>query len=261
MPRRKRTREKIEEALRDNLRVNATPVAPEEPSAKKRRQTRLHTNKRNLNKALQAIRIGDGDEDSRPAAAPLSTVPAPGIISRMEQPCAVAPVTLLRHPTWWPSSVGDATRSNNVAGGQQYRCRRRTGIVTERAARAQRPAHERVIERERNRLRQATSPANRTEQQLHTHRELDRLRLLEVRTNHTEADAGEARERNRLGQLRTRANRTDDEEYADRENDRIRQQQLRGDHTEAEEEADRERNRLHLQQARANSTEEEQDEE
>ena len=57
MPRRKRTREEIEEALRDNERVNATPAAPEEPAAKKRRQARRRTKRCNLNKAFEAIRI------------------------------------------------------------------------------------------------------------------------------------------------------------------------------------------------------------
>ncbi|KAE8915459.1 hypothetical protein PF003_g930 [Phytophthora fragariae] len=51
------TPEEIEQAMRDNERLNATPAAPEEPAVKKRRQARRRSKCYNLNKEFQALNV------------------------------------------------------------------------------------------------------------------------------------------------------------------------------------------------------------
>jgi hypothetical protein len=61
MGRRKRTREELEEARRENESVNATPAAAEDPTAKRRRQVRRSNKRRNITKALEAMSIIEGE--------------------------------------------------------------------------------------------------------------------------------------------------------------------------------------------------------
>ncbi|ETK86940.1 hypothetical protein F441_08653 [Phytophthora nicotianae CJ01A1] len=56
---RKRTREEIEEALRENERVNATQVGPEDPEDKRRRKARRRQNDSRLNKARRELNLTD----------------------------------------------------------------------------------------------------------------------------------------------------------------------------------------------------------
>ncbi|KAG7378622.1 hypothetical protein PHYPSEUDO_009832 [Phytophthora pseudosyringae] len=126
MPRRKQTREEIEEVLRDNLRVNATPTAPDDPAGKKRRQSRGRARKRNLNKALEAIQIGGGDENKHTCA----TITASTIASRVEQAYAIAPVPIDTTPAI--DLMARRRRQRNVEQQRRRRaanrCRRRIGI-------------------------------------------------------------------------------------------------------------------------------------
>ncbi|GMF61168.1 unnamed protein product [Phytophthora fragariaefolia] len=56
---RKWTREGIQEALRQNSRVNATPAALEETTEKRKRQRRRANKKRNLLKELEALSVAE----------------------------------------------------------------------------------------------------------------------------------------------------------------------------------------------------------
>lgn len=133
MPRRKRTREEIEEALRDNERVNATPAVAEEPAVKKRRQTRRRTNRSNLKKAFQAIQIADEDAittttvEARPTMAFAAIVPP--LLWR--NPNQVLFVLLQSQPTHWPNNV-NVLRSYVDRGVQLFQPLRNSGSETEK---------------------------------------------------------------------------------------------------------------------------------
>ncbi|GMF45672.1 unnamed protein product [Phytophthora fragariaefolia] len=78
----KRTCKEIEQAMRDNERVNATPAAPEEPAAKNWRQARRRSKRYNLNKEFQALAVdvteGTTAAASRPPVTTAVQDPAPG---------------------------------------------------------------------------------------------------------------------------------------------------------------------------------------
>ncbi|GMF50133.1 unnamed protein product [Phytophthora fragariaefolia] len=100
----KRTREEIEQAMRDNERLNGTLAAPEEPAAKKRRQARRRSKRYNLNKEFQALAV-DATEGTTAAASrpPVTTAvqePAPG---------TGVPLALVHTPILAPT-VNDADR-------------------------------------------------------------------------------------------------------------------------------------------------------
>ncbi|KAE8881370.1 hypothetical protein PF002_g16140 [Phytophthora fragariae] len=87
-PKRKRTPEEIEQAIRDNERINATPAAPEEPAAKKRCQARRRSKCYNLNKEFQALDVA-GDVTAAPVEASVfveNTITQPPGVRRDEQP-------------------------------------------------------------------------------------------------------------------------------------------------------------------------------
>ncbi|KAG3092326.1 hypothetical protein PI124_g19953 [Phytophthora idaei] len=65
--RRIRTREEIEEDLRQNEHDNAAPDGIEDRAAKRRRQSRLSSNKCRLNKELATLIALDGVENSAPS--------------------------------------------------------------------------------------------------------------------------------------------------------------------------------------------------
>ncbi|GMF53774.1 unnamed protein product [Phytophthora fragariaefolia] len=78
----KRMPKEIDQAMRDNERVNATPAASEEPAAEKRRQARLRSKRYNLNNEFQALAVDATEATtvavSRPMVAAAVQEPAPG---------------------------------------------------------------------------------------------------------------------------------------------------------------------------------------
>ncbi|GMF52107.1 unnamed protein product [Phytophthora fragariaefolia] len=81
---RKWTREAIEEALRQNARVNATPAALEETTEKRKRQRRRASKKRNLLKEVEALSVV-GSESVVPAANAVQVQTIPQDPTTLEQ--------------------------------------------------------------------------------------------------------------------------------------------------------------------------------
>ncbi|GMF54501.1 unnamed protein product [Phytophthora fragariaefolia] len=138
----KRTREEIEQAMRDNERVNATPAAPDEPAAKKRRLARRRRKRYNLNKGFQALAVDTAQAST--AAAGLLQVPA-----------AIPPPT----PAYVPAHIPTPVLALASVAEQQ---RPNTHPAQGRRRRASLPASQQERARTRDRERARARRANRT---------------------------------------------------------------------------------------------------
>ncbi|KAE8994533.1 hypothetical protein PR001_g20370 [Phytophthora rubi] len=117
---RKRTREEIEETLRDNDQVNATPAAPEEPAAKKRRQARRRRKRCNLNKEFQALNVGE-------EVTTTSVVRSVAAVDAVEEPPAVRsdhPATEESIPVAPAADPRDMEMHRRAVNAEQARRRR-----------------------------------------------------------------------------------------------------------------------------------------
>ncbi|GMF36103.1 unnamed protein product [Phytophthora fragariaefolia] len=160
----KRTREEIEQAMRDNAmrdneRVNATPAAPEEPAAKKRRQARRQSKRYNLNKEFQALAV-DATEGTTAAAnrPPVTTAvqesaPGTGVpLAPVHTPILAPTVNVEQHRLVANPAQGHRPRASLTAS-QQERVRTRD----RERARARR-ANRTLSQQERDRRRDAEPP-------------------------------------------------------------------------------------------------------
>ncbi|GMF51351.1 unnamed protein product [Phytophthora fragariaefolia] len=194
----KRTREEIEQAMRDNERVNATPAAQEEPSAKKRRQARRRNKRYNLNKEFQALAVDTAEAST--TAADLPQVPA-----------AVPPPTPAHVPAADPTPVLATTS----VGEQQ---RPETNPAPGRRPRASLTASQQECVRTRDRERTRSRRANRTlsQQERDRRRDAERKRVRRALLAESERAQGRNQEATR------RANQPVDVRQTVREVDRLR---------------------------------------
>ncbi|GMF47935.1 unnamed protein product [Phytophthora fragariaefolia] len=252
----KRTREEIEQAMRDNERVNATPAALEEPAAKKRRQARRRNKRYNLNKEFQAFAL-DATEGTTAAASrpPVTTavqepVPGTGVPLAPVHTPILAPTVNLRSK----SAFAHGTESVPEPGGRIVHSPNRSATAVETpngsepeelylpSRNANKDATKRLSEGQSNRQTYSGScrrltgfdmprdakkrtPAEREERQ-----RLDRIRQEERRAN-LEQEQGQAEQASRREYQAMQRDARDDEENEDaRQNERTRRGTIRRCH-------------------------------
>ncbi|GMF19872.1 unnamed protein product [Phytophthora fragariaefolia] len=143
---RKWTREGIEEALRQNARVNATPAEPEEAAVKRKRQQRRASKKHNLIKELDALSV-TGKEPVTPAAVPVIQV----------EPVFPAQPTVEQEGKQEEDNPADHQRQFAAAYAE---VQRQVALETERST--DRAAAKRARNAEQQRLRRANMTASQT---------------------------------------------------------------------------------------------------
>jgi len=253
MARRKRTRDELEEARRENESVNATPAEPEEHTTKRRRQARRSTKRRNITKALEAMSVDEGDVTMATVIGDATTIP-------FFLPVAAAvpilpPVSVVVAATTCPeddaqerrrrdaerqrrrraaisASQKERDRAKNAERARVRRARLNTPVARARDAERMRAERARLLEvrtdedMERERLRRAGLRSSMTDAQMDASQESARVRQQHTRASRTEEDVAAARERDRLRTQLMRANRTAEEQDADRERARVRRRCL-----------------------------------
>ncbi|GMG15058.1 unnamed protein product [Phytophthora fragariaefolia] len=99
----KRTSEEIDQAMRDNECGNATPAAPDEPAAKKRRHAWRRNKRCNLNKEFESLAVEMAEASTAAAGLP----PVPAVVPTPTPAHVSAPITT---PVLAPTSVGELQR-------------------------------------------------------------------------------------------------------------------------------------------------------
>ncbi|GMF34053.1 unnamed protein product [Phytophthora fragariaefolia] len=216
--------------MRDNERVNATPAAPEEPAAKKRRQARRRSKRYNLNKAFQALTV-DATEGTTAAAS------RPPVTTAVEEPApgTGVPLASLHTPILAPTvNVEQQRLEANPAQG--------------RRPRASLTASQRERVRTRNRERARARRANRTLSQQTRDRRRDAERKRARRALLAESE----REQGRNQEAERRANQPADVQRVVQEADRLRHAQRREEETPAEREERQRLDRIRQEERRTN---------
>ncbi|GMF48411.1 unnamed protein product [Phytophthora fragariaefolia] len=192
---RKGTRETIEEALRQNAHVNATPAELEETTDKRKRQRRRANKKRNLLKELEALSVA-GTEVAGPLAVLVMHV----------QPILPAQPTLEREGKQEEDDPADHQRqfAAAYAEGQRQFVSEASPPVTTNPPSADRGAAKRARNTERQRIRRANMTLSQKERERRTEdergavRATDRAHHSERRAQHTEDQQDAQREHNRV---------------------------------------------------------------
>ncbi|GMF49762.1 unnamed protein product [Phytophthora fragariaefolia] len=237
----KRIREEIEQAMRDNERVNAMPAAQEEPSAIKRRQARRRNKRYNLNKEFQALAVGTAEASTATAALP-------------QVPAAVPPPTPAHIPAAVPTpvlattSVGEQQRPDtnpdpvrrpraSLTASQQERRRQteassqstscRVGACTRTEPRGNQPADVRQTVREVDRLRHEQSREQETPDERSARLAREREHQEEHRANLGQQQEEAEQAYRREYQAMQRDARDDEENDEARQNERTRRSTLR----------------------------------
>ncbi|GMF47159.1 unnamed protein product [Phytophthora fragariaefolia] len=153
---RKWTRETIEEALRQNAHVNATPAELEETTDKRKMQRRRANKKRNLLKELEALSVA-GTEVAGPLAVPVMQV----------QPILPAQPTLEQEGKQEEDDPADHQRQFAVAyaEGQRQFVPEASPPVTTNPPSADRGATKRTRNAERQRIRRANMTLSQKERE------------------------------------------------------------------------------------------------
>ncbi|GMF45630.1 unnamed protein product [Phytophthora fragariaefolia] len=231
----KRTREEIEQAMRDNERVNATPAAPEEPAAKKRRQARRRSKRYNLNKEFQALAV-DATEGTTAAAS------RPPVTTAVQEPVpgTGVPLAPVHTPILAPTvNVEQQRLEANPARGRRLR------------ASLTASQQERVRTRDRERARARRANRTLSQQERDCRRDTERKRARRALLAESEREQGRNQDAER------RANLPEDVQRVVQESDRIRHEQSRVQETPDEREARQERDRNRHQERRTNQTDQE----
>ncbi|GMF31684.1 unnamed protein product [Phytophthora fragariaefolia] len=273
---RKWTCESIEEALRQNAHVNATPAELEETTDKRKRQRRRANKKRNLLKELEALSVA-GTEAVGPLAGPVMQV----------QPILPAQPTLEQEGKQEEDDPADHQRqfAAAYAEGQRQFVSEASPPVTTNPPSVDRGAAKRARNTERQRIRKANMTLSQKEREkvkATAHRrasralmsaskrnavmaadrsrqekrrseqnqvgrvgELDQNRRLQRarREAQTEEEHNYKQARNTQSQIARRLEQTEDERGAVRATDRARHSERRAQHTEDQQDAQREHNR------------------
>jgi hypothetical protein len=215
MVKRKRTREEIEEALRDNARVNSTPAEVEEPAAKNRRRARRRANQSRLSKAFEAIQLaaeqGITDTTTATDEAGRETV-------RRD---SLAPET--------PAPSTDLIIQQRRERATELRRQRRQALSASQKQRIRDRDAERARSRRARQQQSIQSENRRVEMHLHdaVALEADRIRHAVLRAAQTTQEVNALRENDRIRHEDARASRSADDREADRERERARRRNVR----------------------------------
>ncbi|GMF62037.1 unnamed protein product [Phytophthora fragariaefolia] len=216
----KRTREEIEQAMRDNERVNATPAAPEEPAAKKRHY--------NLNKEFLALAVGTAEAStaaaSRPPVAPAIPAPIPAPVSVPVPTPVLTPTSVSEQQRPDTNPAQERRPRTSLTASQQERVRTRDRERA-RARRANRTLSQQ--DRDRRRYAERKRAQAETSEQQEARQERERNRQQERRTNQTEQEAEAERAASREYRANLRDARHDEENEEARQNERTRRSTLR----------------------------------
>ncbi|GMF45038.1 unnamed protein product [Phytophthora fragariaefolia] len=159
---RKWTHEAIDDALRQNKRVNVTPAEPEEAGGKRKRMQRRSSKKRNLLKELEALTVAGTEAVSPPAVPVMQVEPQPtlGQEGKQEEDDSAD------HQRQFPVAYAEGQREATSEPEPQ----------TTRPASADRAAAKRARNAEQQRARRANMTASQTGRRRAKERERQRGR-------------------------------------------------------------------------------------
>ncbi|ETL40354.1 hypothetical protein L916_08443 [Phytophthora nicotianae] len=207
---RKRTREEIEEALRENERVNATQVGPEDPEDKRRRKARRRQNDSRLNKARRELNLTDRCHTID------GMLPSERVVVDTEE-------SKEDSGNQENSFIGPEVSADQLGGSAQPAT---TGVALPTADEVPRAQ----AEREWVEAFQASRQASQTEEERIAEREIARLQEEIQRLQMGDEQLATERERDRLYQEERRAAQTDEEKDKEKERGRIRRKCTRRGH-------------------------------
>ncbi|ETP44864.1 hypothetical protein F442_08609 [Phytophthora nicotianae P10297] len=251
---RKRTREEIEEALRENERVNAAPVGPEDPEDKRRRKARRRQNDSRLNKARRELNLTDrchtidgmlpservvvdteeskedsGNQENSFIRPEVSADQLGGSAQPATTGVALPTADEVREAAKRARRERDRIRRSNRTLSQKERDRRKQAEY-QRARRARQREARAQAEREWVEAFQASRQASQTEEERIAEREIARLQEEIQRLQMGDEQLATERERDRLYQEERRAAQTDEEKDKEKERGRIRRKCTRRGH-------------------------------
>ncbi|GMF54686.1 unnamed protein product [Phytophthora fragariaefolia] len=249
---RKWTREEIEEALRQNARVNATPAVLEEITEKRKRQRRRANKKRNLLKELEALSVV-GTEAVVPATNTVHVQSVPQDPTTLEQEGKQEEDDPTEHQRLFaaayaaglgqaaPETEAQVTHPSSAGRATAKRAR---NAEQQRVRRANMTASQTERRRAKNRERQRARRAQMTEEQRGAIRHTEGLRQQLRRAQQTPLASDAERERNREQRQILRHTQTHAAQNVSRESDRDRHAASRADRSTTELNVEREQNRV-----------------